>query len=437
MKMKKSEFWHYISFGILGMVGSAGTILTDAYFVSDRLGANGLAAMNISMCMFGLMNGTGLLFGIGGATCYTIAKVKESGYEANQFFVLAFFTALLTGLLYALIGLMFSKPISYLLGADSETIDMCYIYLKTILCFAPAFVINHLLMAFVRNDGNPHLAMKAMMIGSAANIILDYIFMYPMQMGLFGAALATGMAAFVGISISARHIFFQCGKLRFVKVKISFKKLRKIMSLGVSAFVTEFSASIVIIVFNLLILNLAGNEGVGAYGIVANLALMILAVMTGISHGLQPLFSKMYGKAKGDSLKKLYHKGMAVAFAVGFIAYICTFVFSADLVKVFNSESNIILQTLAEDGLKLYFLGFLFVGYNYLTASYFSATEKARLSFMIALFRGFIGIVTGAVLLSHYYGMTGIWLAFAIVELLTIGICQILKYNDGHRLDLK
>lgn len=427
MKIMKCEFWHYVSLGILGMIGSAGTILTDAYFVADRLGATGLAAMNISMCMFGLMNGTGLLFGIGGAIRYTIRKVKGNSREANETFVLSFFAALLLGVLYAIIGLLFSKQISYVLGANSETIAMCNIYLKTILCFAPAFVINHLLMAFVRNDGSPNLSTKAMMIGSITNIVLDYVFMYPLNMGLFGAAFATGVAAFVGISISVFHFFSGRGQLNFVYTRISVKEIIKIISLGMSAFVTELSSSIVVVVFNLLILNLAGNLGVAAYGIVANLALMVLAVMNGISHGLQPLFSKMHGKGKNDVVQKLYHKGLILAFATGLAVFLAAVGFAPVLVRCFNNDGNMVLQLLAEDGLKLYFVGFLFVGYNYLTASYFSATEKPKLSFIIAVFRGLVGIIIGAVLLSYYFGMTGIWLAFAVVELMTIVLCKIFK----------
>lgn len=426
----KSEFWNYVSLGILGMIGSAGTILTDAYFVSDRLGAAGLAAMNISMCMFGLMNGTGLLFGIGGATRYTIRNIKGSAHDANRSFVLSFFTALLSGVLFAVIGLLFSKPISYMLGANSETIEMCNVYLKTILLFAPAFVTNHLLMAFVRNDGNPNLSMKAMMIGSITNIILDYIFMYPCHMGLFGAAFATGLAAVVGISISSLHFASGGRQLHFVKTKIDVGEIRRIISLGGSAFITELSSSIVVIVFNLLILKIAGNVGIAAYGIVANLALMILAVMNGISQGIQPLVSKMYGKGKNDIAKKLYHKGLALAFGIGFIVLISSSAFASILVRCFNGEGNVVLQELAEEGLKLYFIGFLFVGYNYLTASYFSATERPKQSFTVAVFRGFVGIIAGAVILSNYLGMTGIWLAFSAVEVLTIAICMIMKSNE-------
>lgn len=427
MKHMKKDFWKYISLGVFGMLGSAGTILADAFFVSDKLGANALAAMNLATCVFGLVNGTGLLFGIGGATRYTIFQAQGEGKKANSNFVLAFATALSVGLLYALLGLLFSKPISSFLGANADTFIPCNTYLKTILCFSPAFVCNHLLMVFVRNDGNPGLSMSAMMTGSLANIVLDYVFMYPLHMGIFGAAFATGLSALIGISISSLHFLLGKNHLHFVRTKIKPREILQIVSLGIAAFVTEFSSGIVLIVFNLLILNAAGNTGVAAYSVVANLALTVLAIMNGMSHGLQPLISQTYGKGDIQTAKKLYHKGIRLTFAVGALVWIAACVFAPTLVRWFNSEGNLLLQALAEYGIRLYFIGFLWVGYNYLSVSYLTATEKPRQAFGIALFRGFFGIIIIACLMASLWGMTGIWLAFPAVEGATIFVCEILK----------
>lgn len=425
MNKINKDFWKYISLGIYGMIGSAGTIFADSFFVSDRLGANGLAAMNLAMFVFGLMNGTGLLFGIGGATRYTIFKARDCDTNANKAFVLSFFSAALLGTLYALSGLLFSEKISLLLGADADTFQMCNIYLKTILCFAPAFVLNHLLMAFVRNDGNPSLSTRAMMTGSLSNIILDYLFMYPFNMGIFGAAVATGISALISISISSLHFISDRNNLKFIRTKAEIKEIFKIASLGASAFITEFSSGIVLVVFNLLILNTAGNVGLAAYSIVANLALMILAIMNGISQGIQPLISRMYGKGDFKTVKYLYYKGTVLTLIIGCAVFILSYIFSADLVHIFNSSNDIVLQTLAEKGIKIYFIGFLFVGANYISAAYFSATERAPQAFTIAVFRGFIGISVTACLLSVIFEMNGIWISFPIVEVITILISVI------------
>lgn len=434
MNRVDKDFWKYISLGILGMIGSAGTILTDAFFASDRLGSNGLAAMNLAMCVFGLMNGTGLLFGIGGATRFTIFKSREKHQNANSAFTLSFFAAEAVGLIYALIGLFFSRPLSVFLGADASTFTMCNTYLKTVLCFAPAFVLNHLLMAFVRNDGDPNRSMSAMFLGSISNIILDYVFMYPLDMGIFGAALATGIAALIGISISASHFLSVRNQLRFVHIKnANPAEIFQIISAGLASFITEFSSGIVLVIFNLLILNSAGTIAVAAYGVVANLALMILAIMSGISHGIQPLISKLYGAGRHADAKKLYHKGIRLTCFIGLATFSLVFLFSPNLVQCFNGERNPQLQQLAETGMRLYFLGFLFAGCNHLTAAYFSAAEKPGQAFIVALFRGLIGISAAACLLSALWGMTGIWLAFPLTEALTLFLC--LLFNGVHALN--
>lgn len=420
MKEIRKEFWRYISLSMAGMLGSAGTILADAFFVSHRLGAGGLAAMNIAMCVFGLMNGTGLLFGIGGATRYALFAARGDRQGEKRVFALSFAAALALGSVYALVGLIFARPLSRALGAEEAILGMCSAYLRTILLFAPAFGINHLLMAFVRNDGEPGRAMAAMMTGSLANIFLDYFFLYPLNLGIFGAALATGAAALLGIAISAGHFRKKESDLGWSFPRLEWTELGKVAGLGLSAFLTEVSSGVVLVVFNLLALQAAGTVGVAAYGVVVNLALTILAIINGISQGLQPLISRMYGRGEDGAAWNLYRKGLLVTLALG-IAVLGTAVSLApQLVHCFNREGDFFLQSLAEQGIRIYFIGFLFVGYNYLTAAYFSATEQPREAFLIAFFRGFAGITATAWLLSRWLGMTGIWLAFPVAECMTI-----------------
>ena len=417
MRVVKQTFWKYISLSILGMLGSSGTILADTFFVSNKLGANGLAALNIAISIFGLINGLGMMLGVGGATRYTIHRSQEQDKKANRTFTLSFLAAAAIGICFTFIGLLFSRPIAQALGADAEILPMCTVYLKTVLCFAPFFILNHLFMAFIRNDGSPKLSMAVMVSGSLANIFLDYAFLYPLNMGIFGAALATGLSPMIGLGTASLHFFFRKNRFHFTPVKLRVAYLLKIAEPGLSAFVNEFSSSIVLVVFNLLILRVAGNTGVAAYGIVANLALVVLAIFTGITQGIQPLLSRAYGKGQGEEAKYLFQKGRLLALAIG-LGVLCTaYTAAPTLVSWFNSEGNPVLQGLAEEGVKLYFIGFLFVGHNYLTSAFFCATEKARLGFALSLFRSCIGITLAACLFTALFGMTGIWISFPVTEL--------------------
>ena len=419
MDVRKKEFASYLSLSILGMLGSSGTILADTFFVSNRLGADGLAALNLSIAVFGLINGLGMLFGIGGATRYTIFRSQGDEKGADRVFTAALLSALAAGLCFFCAGLLWPEAIARVLGAEGALLPMSTAYLKTVLCFAPCFILNHLLMAFLRNDGNPRLAMCAMLAGSLANIALDYLFVYPMDMGLFGAALATGLAPVIGLAVSSLHVVTGRARFRLTGDGLSLRELGRNAGPGLSACVNECSSSVVLMVFNLLLLGTAGSTGVAAYGIVANLALVVLAVFTGMAQGIQPLLSRAYGRGDRAETAALLRRGLVLSGGVGLAILAAALLAAPTLVSWFNSEGDPLLQSLAEEGLRLYFLGFLCVGYNYLTAAFLSATERAGAACALSTFRGCVGITLTACLFAWRFGITGIWLAFPAVELVT------------------
>lgn len=413
-------FARYMSLNILGMLGMSGYILADTFFVSSRLGSDGLAALNLAISVFGFINGLGMMLGIGGATRYAICKAREDDREANASFTLSLVAGIGAGVVLVLFGLLFSRPLAGLLGAEDRILPMCAVYLRTAFLFAPFFILNHILVAFVRNDGSPKLAMTAMLVGSLSNIVLDYLFLYPLNMGIFGAALATGTAPIIGIAISSIHIFSGRCQFKAVPTGLSLRKMAAVAGLGIAAFINEFSSGITLVVFNLLVMHAAGTIGVAAYGVVANLALVVLSVFTGIAQGSQPLLSHAYGMQDLSVVRRVYHMALLLASALGLLALGAALLFPAQLVSLFNSEGNAALQAIAEPGLKLYFIGFLFVGFNFVSAALLGATEQAGASFRVSFFRGCLGIVPAACLFAFLFGMTGIWLAFPAVELVTL-----------------
>lgn len=425
MKNTNREFYRYISMSILGMLGSAGTILADTFFVSNRLGANGLAALNIAICIFGLINGLGLLFAMGGAAYYAILRARGEEAKANQIFSLSLYASLAVGAVLLLCGLFFSKPIVQMLGAQGVILPMADIYMKTILCFSPFFILRHLSICFIRNDGSPRLAMTAMLVGSGANILLDYLFMYPLPMGIFGAALATALTPIISILICAIHLLRRKNHFHYTAAWAGIRELGKICSFGTAPFINEFSSGIVLLVFNLLILNHAGNMGIAAYGIIANLALIVMAVFTGISQGIQPLLSRAHGEGNGVQVQTICRSSIALSALMGTLVLLGTFRFAPVLVSLFNQEQDPALQAIAERGLQIYFVSFLFLGYNFMISSRFSATEHHGFAFALSFFRGCGGIVIAAMVFAYLWGLDGIWLSIPVVELLTMlmGLC--------------
>ena len=428
-KSQFKEFARYSTLNVLGMIGLSCYILADTFFVSRGLGRNGLTALNLAIPVYSFIHGSGLMLGIGGATKYSIFKSNKESKNANTIFTNTLCLAIFLSIVFILIGIFLSKSLTTVLGADSDVFKMTNTYLKFILIFAPAFIINDVLICFVRNDNNPNLSMYAMLIGSLSNIILDYIFIFPLNMGIFGAALATGLAPIIGLLVLSIHIIKKKNNFHFIKTKLSIQQVKSILVLGFPSFVTELSSGIVIIVFNTIILRILGNIGVGAYGVVANLSLVVTAVFTGIAQGIQLLLSRFYGQGNVIHVKKILHYALYLMLLLSVILYVIMFVYNKQIVSLFNSENNVQLQLVAETGLRLYFLALLFAGYNIIMSIYFTSVEKPIPSQLISLLRGLFLIIPVAICLAFVLKINGVWLSYPLTELLVALFAAIIYFK--------
>lgn len=187
--------------------------------------------------------------------------------NADKCFSNTIYIMSILAVIFMLTGIFFSERLTILLGADKDVFSMTKTYLQVILLFAPAFMTNDTLICFVRNDGNPQLSMIGMLMGSFSNIILDYIFIFPLNMGIFGAVLATGLASVISLFILSKHWITKQNRFHLVRTEPSFRLTGTIISLGAPSFITEMASGIVMIVFNTVILRLQGNIGVAAYGV--------------------------------------------------------------------------------------------------------------------------------------------------------------------------
>lgn len=412
------DFSKYVFLNILGQIAFSCYTLMDTYFVSVKLGADGLAALNIDFPFFSLLNGLGLMYGIGGGIKYAICKSRNSEKRANRIFTSAFLLAMVTGIIFFIIGLLFSEKLVVFLGSDKSIFNITNTYLKVMLLFAPAFLLNNIMQAFVRNDKNPRLSMLAMISGSVSNVILDYIFIFPLDMGIFGAIFATGLAPIISLLIILPYILKRKNGFHLTKIKLDLESILEIISKGFTAFITEATSGTVMLVFNLLILGISGNLGVAAFGIVSVISLVVIAIYTGLSQGIQPIISHYYGKNDKEKVEKILKYGFFTQIFLSLIIYL-TIYFGRDLFTSFyNEEGNIILQRYASKGLVLYFLACPFIGINIVTSTFFASTEKVKLSQIISLSRGFIILVPLAFLMAKNFKLNGVWLSYPFSEIL-------------------
>lgn len=412
----RTTFIKYVSLNILGMLGLSCYILADTYFVARGIGAKGLAALNLAIPVYSFINGLGLMAGMGGATAYAIAGGGGDEEKRQKIFTQAAGLELAVSLVFFCAGLLVPDRLAILLGADEQVRAMTGSYLRVILLFAPMFMTNSLVICFVRNDGNPNLSMAAMILGSFSNIVLDYVFIIPLQMGMLGAAVATGIAPVVSLLVLSLHF---CGKKNGFGLKKggpSPALMGECAALGASSLIVEVSAGVVMIVFNRLVSGAAGNIGIAAYGILANIALVITSLFTGIGQGIQPLLSRFFGEGEERAVRRIYRYAAVLAALLALGIYGICAVFAVPVVSAFNRQGEAGLEAIAVRGLRIYFSAFVFAGINIVTAAYFSAVSKPGKSFGVSVLRGFLVILPAAVFLASRLGIDGIWLSMPLSE---------------------
>jgi putative MATE family efflux protein len=421
------DFTKYVSLSIVGMVCVSIYILVDTFFISLAIGPDGLTALNISIVAFAIVNGFGLMIGIGGATQYAIQKNRNENVKGV--FTHSLTVGLLIAIIFVVIGTFFTAPLVKVLGADSTILPLASVYMQTILCFAPVFILANILIAFIRNDNNPKLAMAGMITTSFSNIVFDYLFIFPFSMGMFGAALATGLAFTFGIAVLSIHFWTRRNTFSLHKCKIKIKEIVCIVSLGSSALINELAFAISLIVFNLVILSIEGNIGVAAFGIVANIALIVIYIFTGMAQGIQPLISKGHGSGINDLVKHTLKYAIITVVTIALVVYGITFFNTNFLVSVFNSNADTLLAFFATNGIQLYFIGLVFVGINFVVAAFFSAIGNAKVAVIISLLRSCVISIPMVIIFGVALGMTGVWLSFVCTELIVSIISTIVFYK--------
>ena len=418
-------FLKYVPQNILGMVGISLYILADTFFISKAVGADGITALNLVLPVYSIIFSIGAMIGVGSAIRFAIAKSRKSN-DTDSYFSNGLFWGTVIGLIFALTGLFFPDKILALMGGDEKIVQVGTSYTRIFMSFSPFFIWNYICNAFVRNDGAPSRAMTATLSSSLFNIVADYVLMFPLGLGMAGAALATAISPVIGVGVCLTHILSKKSNVKINFIKPSFLRFIHSCQLGVSAFVAEISSGVMTAVFNMIILGLTGNVGVAAYGVVANISLVAVAMFNGVANGSQPIASAFYGQGEKGRLKELLRLGFitVVIMAVAMIAIV--YIWSAPLANIFNGENNKILAGYAEEGLKLYFTGFIFAGINITGTSILSAMEEAKGAFIASIMRGFIAIVILAFLLSAILGMKGVWLAFPVAEGATVIITVVM-----------
>ena len=427
------EFIKYAGLNILGMVSIALYIFADTFFVAKALGSDGLAALNFSISVFPFISAVSLMLGIGGSSIYVINLSRGNIEKANRAFTSAIRMGMIFAFIIAFIGGAFSRQIASGLGASGHILEMAAIYIKYMMIFAPAYSLNHIVHSFVRSDNSPRLAMIAMVVSSISNVVLDYVFMFIFHWGIFGAVIATCLAPLISLAILVFHAFNQERQLSYIR---SYKKYydRSIISMGFPTFVTDLASAISLIVFNYVTLGLAGNIGVASYAVIANLAMVVTCIYTGLGRGVQPLSGREYALGNRKNLNKLISYALISSLVVTICIYTFSYLKAEYIVGFFNEEGNKDITLLAARGIRIYFIGFFFAGVNIGITELLVSMEESRSAFIVSLLRGVVLIIPSVIFLSSKFGIDGTWASYPVTEFLSFLLAGYLIYRRERKI---
>jgi len=399
-------------------------ILADTLMIGRGVGAIGIAALNILLPLFSLFFATGMLFGAGGGILLSVCKGKKDGLAGNQYYTAAFIMAAVMSITYTVFGHAFFLPITAFLGRNENMTPYVEEYGRILISGAPAFLFASFYQVFVRNDKAPRLAMTAVVSGGVLNIILDYVLMFPMQMGMKGAAAATVIGSFVTLFILLTHLVSKENTLRFV-TGICLKQAADVVKNGFSSFLLDMCNGIVTFLFNRQILSIAGELGVVVYGIISNSAYIASSVSNGISQAVQPILATNYGAGKKERLKEVRHLAEGTACLSGVLFAATGLLFPALVTEAFVRPDKDILA-MAVPAVRIYFLSFAAMGLNVLYTTWFQSVMEPANALRICLLRGIVLNSLLVFVLPLYMGVTGIWTVMPLTEMLTLAACRIM-----------
>ena len=424
-------FCRYALPQMLGLLFNSVYFIVDGVFIGNRLGRDAMAASGVAVPMLEMLIALSMAITAGSGVMVSLALAQHHTKDADQHAMHAVVTAVSAGLLLALLGNACIRPLSVFLGSTPGIQKDVTTYLSIILSLSPFMLLSFVLGGLVRNDGQPVRAMIALSVGSVTNIFLDWLFMYPLNMGIAGAARATALGPLLSDLILIPHFLFRRGSLRLYPGRVHIRLIGRMVALGIPSFVMEFTIGMINYITNRSIRLLGmGEIGLAAYLLIGYLMLIILTLFLGMAEGLQPVFSSMTGNADHRGLVSMRRFALLVFTAAGVLCYVLVYFFSGSFYRLFTAGDQALLAFTSAHS-RAYFSGFVFAGINILFISYWQSIEETGKSMLIALLRSAILPPVFILLLPGLLGPDWFWFGHSISECLTALVVPVCLSRTG------
>ena len=422
---KSKQFYDFVIPSIGAMLVTGLYIVVDGIFVGQGVGLNGLASVNLAVPFISILTSVTMMITMGGATLTSISLGKNDTKQANNYFNTSLFLVLLFSFGLTIISQLFSVQIASVLGASDTLIQGTADYIKYYILFGIFFSGSMSLSVFVRNDGNPKLAFWGMIIGAVSNIFLDWLFIFPLQLGISGAAIASGLGQVLACLTLSLHFIQKRGKLIIKKPIKQVNIIKNIISIGSPEFITQMSQPVTIFCYNFLVIDYYGEVGVAAFSVISYILVIALSVFIGLGQGIQPLISHSFGVGDLKTQNYFFKKGLKLNVFLSFIVYLLMLVFGKNIIAIFSNDSTVI--NIAYDCIIVYGISFIFAAINIVYTTFFLATKNTKKSMCIAVSRSFIFNSFFIFATPFIFGESWIWFGIIIAEIM---VTVIAIYSD-------
>lgn len=401
--------------------------VVDGFFISNFAGKTPFSAVNLIMPFLMIVATVGFMFGTGGTAIVAKTFGEGNKEKANKYFSLFVYVAFALGVIFAILGIVFIRPISALLGAKGELLKNCVVYARIILAALPFYVLQLLFQSFFAAAEKPQLGLAVTVSAGVTNIVLDavLVILLPQEYKLAGAAIATAMSQFVGGVIPLFYFFRKNNSiLRLGKTTFDGKAILKACTNGSSEFMSNVSMSIVGMLYNIQLLKYAEENGVAAYGVMMYVSMIFSAAFIGYSIGVAPVISYHNGAQNHKESKGLLRQSLTMIGFFGIGMVVVAELAAPPLAKIFVGY-DAELMTLTVSGFKIFALSFVFMGFAIFSSGFFTALNDGLTSALISFLRTLVFQIAAVLLLPLIWEINGVWISIVVAEVMAVAISAV------------
>ena len=428
MSIKLSDHFSYpkllkfTASSIVMMIFSSVYGVVDGFFVSNFAGKTPFAAVNLIMPVLMILGTVGFMFGTGGTAIVSKTYGEGKSDKANRYFSLFVYTAFAIGILLAVLGIVFIRPIAMMLKAEGELLENCVLYARIILAALPFFVLQVMFQSFFVAAEKPHLGLAVTVASGLSNMILDALLctLLPQEYRLAGAAVATAVAQAVGGVVPLVYFMRKNGSiLRLCRTSFDGRAILKACTNGSSEFMSNISMSLVGILYNLQLIKYAGEDGISAYGVMMYVSMIFSAIFVGFSIGIAPVIGYHYGAQNHGELKSLLRKSLFLIAVSGVVMVVSAELLAAPLSKIFVGYDAALYEMTAS-GFAIFALSFGFMGFGIFTSAFFTALSDGLTSALISFIRTLVFQSAAIIILPMIWELNGVWISVVVAEFMSV-----------------